>query len=263
MRQPAGFVKSGAAGDNAQARAMTRPKANPFRRKLESLVPLSAAAGDHLEEITTIYDSHPTRANLVPREDMRGGRLVLMEGFACHYRTVAGGRRQIIAYLVPGDSYDLDTALQNRPDHVMMALTPVRIVRLARAAVADATQDHPAIAEGLRVAGQVEEATVREWLVDIGGRPALERIAHLFCELELRLRAVGLAEADRFDMPITQCDLADTVGLSSVHVNRTLQELRRQRLITLSGRTLTILNRSTFQAMAGFRPDYLRLRETI
>ena len=261
--QPAGFVESEATDHGVQARAVTRPRANRFRRKLESLVPLSAAAGDHLEKITAIHESYPTRADLVPRDDTRGGRLVLMEGFACHCRIVASDRRQIIAYLVPGDSYDLDAALQDRLDHVVMALTPVRIVRLARTAVADATENHPVIAEGLRVAGQVEEATVREWLVNIGGRPALERIAHLFCELELRLRAVGLAEADRFDMPITQCDLADTVGLSSVHVNRTLQELRRQGLISLSGRTLTILDRPAFLAMAGFRPDYLRLRQTI
>lgn len=238
------------------------PKVNRFRRKLESLVALSAAAGDHLDAITAIHDSHPARADLVPRDDTQGGRLVLMDGFACHYRTVTGGRRQITTYLVPGDSYDLDVALQNRLDHAMMALTPVRVVRLAPASVASVTRDHPAIAEGLRVAGQVEDATVREWLVNIGGRPALERIAHLFCELEVRLYAVGLAEADRFDMPITQYDLADTVGLSSVHVNRTLQELRRQGLITLSGRSLTIVNRPALRAMAGFQPGYLRLRKT-
>lgn len=259
--QPIDRTESGPADAGAPAPAVTILAPNRFRRKLESLVPLSASAGDHLEKITVRHDSHPTRADLIPRHDTQGGRLVLLEGFACHYRTLTGGRRQIIAYLIPGDSYDLDAPPRNRLEHEMMALTPVRVAHLARASVAAVTRDHPAIADGLRVAAQVEEATVREWLVNIGGRPALERIAHLFCELELRLRAVGLAEADRFDMPITQYDLADTVGLSSVHVNRTLQELRRQGLITLTGRSLTILNRPVFQAMAGFQPGYLRLRK--
>jgi CRP-like cAMP-binding protein len=260
--QPIDPIESGLADGGAPARAVTIRAPNRFRRKLESLVSLSASAGDQLERVTVRHDNHPTRADLIPRHDTQGGRLILMEGFACHYRTLTGGRRQIIAYLVPGDSYDLDAPQHTRLGHEMMALTPVCVARLARASVASVTRDYPAIAEGLRVAAQVDEATVREWLVNIGGRPALERIAHLFCELELRLRAVGLADADRFDMPITQYDLADTVGLSSVHVNRTLQELRRQGLITLSGRSLTILNRPAFQAMADFQPDYLRLRKT-
>jgi CRP-like cAMP-binding protein len=183
-----------------------------------------------------------------------------MEGFACRYRNLAGGRRQITAYLVPGDSYTLDADSESGTDHALMALTAVRSVLLTPAEVTALMQNSAAIAEGFRLMASIDEATLREWLINIGGRPALERIAHLFCELDWRLQAVGLVEHDRFEMPITQYDLADTAGLSSVHVNRTLQELRRQGLIALAGRSLTILDRPTLQAMADFQPRYLRLR---
>ena len=223
---------------------------------------LSAEDGDRIERITATRDAYPARSDLMSRRVTEGGRLILMDGFACSYRVLAAGRRQIIAYLVPGDSYDLDAAPSNQMEHGVTALTPVRLVRTPAPVLSTLMQDHPSIAEGVRIAERVEEAILREWLVNIGARPALERIAHLFCELELRLRAVGLAENDRFDMPITQYDLADTAGLSSVHVNRTLQELRRQGLITLTGRALTIRDRSSLRALAGFQPGYLRLRET-
>lgn len=239
---------------------MPASKVNRFRRKLESLVSLPMADGDLVDRLLTDQNLVPARAELVPHRDRDGGRLVLMEGFACRYRNLAGGRRQITAYLVPGDSYDLDAGLDGRTSHAVMALTTVRSVRLAAAEVIALTQDSPAIAEGLRRVGRIEEATLREWLINIGGRPALERIAHLFCELDWRLQAVGLVEQDRFEMPITQYDLADTAGLSSVHVNRTLQELRRQGLIALAGRSLTILDRATLQALADFQPRYLGRR---
>ena len=95
--------------------------------------------------------------------------------------------------------------------------------------------------------------------VPIGCRSALERVAHLFCELLLRLRAVGLATDDSYELPVTQLDLGDTTGLSNVHVNRTLQELRRQGLIELKGRRLRILNLPRLKAIAEFKSNYLHL----
>ncbi|MDN3590290.1 Crp/Fnr family transcriptional regulator [Methylobacterium adhaesivum] len=239
---------------------MPASKVNRFRRRLESLLPLSMADGDLLDRVLADPDLVPARADLVSRHDRKGGRLILVDGFAYQYRMLTSGRRQITAYLVPGDSYDLDAARENGSDHAVMALTSVRSVHLTTAEVAVLSLDHPSIAEGLRLVGRIEEATLREWLVNIGGRPALERIAHLFCELDRRLHAVGLVDQDRFEMPITQYDLADTAGLSSVHVNRTIQELRRQGLIALTGRSLTILDRPSLQALADFQPRYLRLR---
>jgi CRP-like cAMP-binding protein len=135
------------------------------------------------------------------------------------------------------------------------------VVRLTPQTVADILENYPAVARALRMGTLVDEATLREWLLNVGCRSALERIAHLFCELLLRLRAVGLASENSYELPLTQADLGDTTGLSNVHVNRTLQELRRQGLIELRGRRLTILNLPRLRAIAEFKPNYLHLED--
>lgn len=259
--QSTGFSTAQTGENVGSLRVGIRQGVNRFRRKLESHVALGSQDGEAVERLTASSETFSARSDLTARHETKGGRLILMEGFACRYSLLTGGRRQITAYLVPGDSYDLDAGASNRMDHGVTTLTSARIVRAESSTIEALVQDHPSIAGALRAAEKVEEATLREWLVNIGARPALERIAHLFCEIELRLRAVGLVENDRCDMPITQYDLADTAGLSSVHVNRTLQELRRQGLITLTGRALTIHDRPSLRALAGFEAGYLRLRE--
>jgi CRP-like cAMP-binding protein len=107
----------------------------------------------------------------------------------------------------------------------------------------------------------VDEATLREWLLNVGRRSSIERLAHLFCELHLRLRAVGRADEDRFDLPVTQQDLADTTGMTSVHVNRLLRELRQKGLIELRHKHLTILDLPRLRELAEFRSGYLHLGE--
>jgi CRP-like cAMP-binding protein len=105
----------------------------------------------------------------------------------------------------------------------------------------------------------VDEGILREWLVSLGRRSADQRIAHLFCELLIRLQTVGLADNNSFEMPLIQEELADTLGLSNVHVNRMMQELREKRLISTSGKRLTITNVERLQEFAQFNPNYLHL----
>jgi CRP-like cAMP-binding protein len=109
----------------------------------------------------------------------------------------------------------------------------------------------------------VDDATLREWLLNIGSRSAIQRIAHLFCEMLTRFRAVGLAQGDCYELPISQLDLAETTGLSTVHVNRTLQELRRQGLIEFRSRSLMIRNLPHLQILGEFDPTYLSLRDSV
>ena len=117
----------------------------------------------------------------------------------------------------------------------------------------------PDLARALWWATLVDEAVLREWLVSMGQRDAEERIAHLFCEMHLRLQAVGLAAGRRFELPITQADLGDTMGLSTVHVNRTLQSLRGRNLVAFSSGTLEILDLQGLKDLSSFNPNYLHL----
>jgi CRP-like cAMP-binding protein len=144
-------------------------------------------------------------------------------------------------------------------DHGVLTLTNCTLAQMPREAVIEITEKHPRLARALWWTTLVDEAILREWVGNIGRRTASQRIAHLFCEFLVRLQAIGLAEGGAYEFPLTQAELADATGLSTVHVNRTLQELRAAGLITLKGRLLTIRDAERLKALAGFDPGYLHL----
>lgn len=183
---------------------------------------------------------------------------MVTSGLACRYKLLDDGRRQITAYLIPGDLCDLHVFILKRMDHAIMALTGTEIVQVPRQNV-EALLARPTIATALFKSTLVDEAVLRQWIVNVGRRGAREAIAHLFCELHLRMQVVGLADGDVLQLPITQADLGDTVGLTPVHVNRSLQDLREQGLISLQAGRLSILNPAGLRRLAGFEPDYLHL----
>ena len=232
---------------------------NALVRKLDGFVTLSMADKALLERICAPSRIVPAQTDLVREGDAPKGVFVILEGMACRHKVRATGARQIMAYLVPGDLCDLDVALLNKMDHAITALSPCRVVCIPPKAIAEVMENHPRLARALRMSTLVDEATLREWLVNVGCRPALERVAHLLCELRVRMRAVGLADSDSYDMPLTQVNLADTTGLSSVHVNRTMQELRRSGLIQFQRRRMTILDLTRLTALAEFKSHYLHL----
>lgn len=182
---------------------------------------------------------------------------VLLEGYAFCYRLLPDGRRQITAVRVPGDACDLDAVMRGRADCGVVALTACVVGVVPTEHLADAAALDPAMRRSVWRRLLREQAIGREWLIGMGRRTALERIAHLICELRVRLESVGLAEAATLDVPFTQVELADMLGLSTVHINRIVQALRRLGLIRLSSGTLTILDLPALEALAGFDPVYL------
>jgi CRP-like cAMP-binding protein len=165
-------------------------------------------------------------AVLVEQEGVAHHALIVFAGFASRYKRRMSGRRQILAYLVPGDLCDRG-ALHGYPlDHAIETLTRCQVAKVPRTAYIDLLGRHPRIALALQRARLAEEATAREWTANIGMRSGLERTAHLLCELHERLGSIGQVSDGQFDLPLTQADLADTLGLSNVHVNRVLQALR-------------------------------------
>ncbi|MBX9934154.1 MAG: Crp/Fnr family transcriptional regulator [Methylobacterium sp.] len=183
---------------------------------------------------------------------------LLMAGHTCRYRMLGDGSRQITAILVPGDICDLEAALGGRANYGVAALTHCTVGEIPLHMIANPAANDHGIAEAIWSNLLRDEAIAREWMVGLGRRPALQRMAHLFCELRVRLRHVGLAIDDAFDMRVTQSELADVLGLSYVHVNRVLQELRRGGLIRMSGGVLAILDVARLEQMADFDPSYLR-----
>jgi CRP-like cAMP-binding protein len=237
----------------------TESSASPFLQKLDAFHDLSSEDRNALSRLVTTTRDYPAHTDILREGEPVDGVLIVLRGFACRNQFRQNGARQITAYLVPGDHCHLEAGLINRMDHTVSTLSPCRVARVTSEALQAVARQHPAIRQALRMSILVNEATLREWIVNIGCRTAVERIAHLFCELRVRLSSVGLARGMTYDLPLTQSDIAVTVGLSNVHVNRSLQALRRQRLIALSGRRLTILDWPRLSELAEFNPSYLQL----
>ena len=182
---------------------------------------------------------------------------LVLEGFACRYKLTAEGNRQIMAYLVPGDFCDLHVVVLKHMDHSIATLSPCKVVDIPRKEIL-ALLERPRLSLAMVCAALVDAAVLREWLVNIGQRPARQRLAHVLCELLLRLRIVGLADKS-YELPISQTDLADTIGTSPVHLNRVLQELRQDNLISWKGNTLAIHDIDRLMKYSGFNPNYLHI----
>jgi CRP-like cAMP-binding protein len=198
-------------------------------------------------------------ADITSEDDRPEAVHLVMEGFACRYKLLPNGRRQIMAFLVPGDFCDLHVAILGQMDHSIRTAWGCTVVDIPRSAV-DRLAENPRITRALWWATLVDEGTLREWLVNMGQRGADKQMAHLFCELLVRLQTVGRASEDGFDLPITQTDLADTLGISAVHANRVLQELRGQNLLVWKSKRVHIPDVARLKAFAEFNPNYLHLR---
>lgn len=231
---------------------------NPLTRKLEAFAPLSHDDKRLLDDVVRTARDVGPREDLIREGDNPRDVQLVLKGFACRYKLLANGQRQITAYLIPGDFCDLHVFILKAMDHSIATLSPCRVAPIPRRRVLELTE-RPAIARALWWATLVDEAVLREWLLNIGARPAEERVAHLLCELLVRLRTVGLSNSGAYELPLTQTDLADTVGVTHIHVNRMLQRLRSAGAITLKDNRLVIHDVDGLMAFAGFDPSYLHL----
>jgi CRP-like cAMP-binding protein len=184
---------------------------------------------------------------------------LLLAGYLCRMRIIEGGQRQILAFLVPGDFADLQTLHLERLDHGLAALGPVTVGAIDHGALRQLMAQGPHWTHVLWRENLLEAARMREAIVNIGQRHALARVAHLICGLTMRLRAVGLARDFSFPAPWTQSDLADAAGISTVHANRVLQDLRRWGMVDHHNRTVRIHDWPALCKAADFTPDHLHL----
>lgn len=182
---------------------------------------------------------------------------LVVSGWACRYKDLPDGRRQIVGFFLPGDFCDLNICILREIDHSIGALTAVRYYEIQPQQFQAVIEERPHLLRALLWHEMVTSGIQREWLLSIGQRSPLERLAHLFVELYYRLQAAGLAAGLSFDLPITQNHLAEANGLSLVHLNRTLQEMRREGLIELADRQLRITDLDRLKQVAMFNGNYL------
>jgi CRP-like cAMP-binding protein len=186
----------------------------------------------------------------------------VQSGWGCRYKALPDGRRQIVDFLVPGDLCDLHVYALTQMDHSIGAVTAVKVIEIAPGELEQVRAGHRNLAQALRMDDLVKISIQREWTLNVGQRTAYERLSHILCELFLRMEMVGLAEGKSCEFPLTQLDLADATGLTAVHVNRTLQELRKDGLIELHSRTLTIPDLEALRNAGLFNTNYLHLDRT-
>ncbi|MFN3387693.1 MAG: Crp/Fnr family transcriptional regulator [Allosphingosinicella sp.] len=184
---------------------------------------------------------------------------LLYDGYVCRFRDLADGQRQIMEVHVPGDFLDLHSFLLKQLEHNVGTMTKVRYASVPHEAIRRITEEHPHLARMLWFSTLLDAAIHRERILSVGRRSAVARIAHLFCELYVRLGIVGLTDGESYRLPLTQTDLADATGLTSVHVNRMLKKLRDDGLMTFRGGEATIHDWERLQRVAEFSPAYLYL----
>jgi len=232
---------------------------SPFLRSLQQFGPLSEAEQQALQVIPSRLHEVAARQDIVPEGGQPADVSLIIEGFACRYKLLGDGRRQILAFLIPGDICDLQALLLRRMDHGVAALNRNRIATIPHERLLDIIKRHPGVGLAMWRETMREAATCRQWLANMGRSQAYARIAHLLCEVWFRLQAIGLTHGDAYELPMTQTDIGDAMGLSVVHVNRTLQQLRADGLISFRSNVVMVLDWRRLQAAAEFDPAYLQL----
>jgi CRP-like cAMP-binding protein len=185
--------------------------------------------------------------------------MLLLSGYAYRHKVTGDGQRQIMAIHLPGEFLDLQNSFLGVADHNVQALTRCEIAVLPVVALQELAESHPLVGRAMWIDTLIDAAIYREWLVNVGRRNALSRLAHLLCEFALRLEQAGLAGERGYELPMTQEQLADTTGLTSVHVNRVLKELGHRRLIQRNKRAVTILDWAGLQDVGDFSSRYLHI----
>jgi CRP-like cAMP-binding protein len=234
---------------------------SPLITKLESIATLSDDERAAVESLPVRVQVIRARQDIVRDGDTASRCCLLIEGWACRYKILGEGKRQIFSFHIAGDIPDLQSLHIPQMDHSLATMTQATVAFIPHEAMRDLTARFPNIAAVLWRDTLVDAAIFRAWMMGMGQRSAYDHLAHLFCELYLKQEAVGLAGEHRCPLPMSQIELADALGISNVHINRVLKEMRGKGLVTLQGNTLVIQAWDELIRAAEFDETYLHLRK--
>jgi CRP-like cAMP-binding protein len=239
---------------------MARQSGPPTHRliqKLESITDLSDDEREALLALPMRVQTIRADQDIVREGDRPSQCCLLLEGFVARYKFTEKGKRQIFAFHTPGDIPDVLSLQLKTMDHAIGTVTPCEVGFIPHEHIRDLFRQHPPMVEVFWRDALIDASIFREWMLGIGRRSAKTRVAHLFCEMVMRLRAVGLQTGNTVPLPLTQAELGDALGLSTVHVNRTVQELRAENLLEWDKGVLTVLDWEGLRLTGEFDPNYL------
>ncbi len=231
---------------------------SPLLRRLESRNRLGVRDQEALRE--AIREIRTVRQNrvVVHEGDLLAHSLILFRGFMCRYKELSEGRRQITELQVAGDFVDLHGFTLKRLDHNIMALSDCCVGVVPHDRLTQITENNPQLTRLLWFVTNLDAAVHREWVLSLGRRTALQRMSHLFCELQSRLHIAGLInENEGFVLPLTQTILADCLGLTTVHVNRVIRELRLRDIVDMQRGEVLIRDIPALREIAEYDPNFL------
>lgn len=227
-----------------------------FIHKLESVERLSRVKRQAVADATRHVQKAGARRAIVSDDERPRGVHVILSGLACRYRILEDGSRQITDFLVPGDLCDCSNLMGPETGYSIAALSACTYAFIDRQALAQLMERHPRVSRVLWSLSLVHAGVLREWLANVGRRPAVRRVAYLMSELCFRLREADEAKTGSFALPLTQSDLADATALSPVHINRVLGRLREKRLVSLQRRSIIVKDAEGLMLFAEFTGSY-------
>jgi CRP-like cAMP-binding protein len=237
--------------------------ANPLTMKLEQFVKFDPDERVRLDKLLAYPTQTFSRGKNILSEGQKVNTIhLVLTGLAARSKTLRSGARQFMALLVPGDLCDVEVFILEGMDHDIVALTETTCVVIPAEIIEGLLTESTTLTKALWWSTMTDSAVLREWIVNHGSRDSLERIAHIMCELLIRYRIIGETSDDSFPFPLTQEELADATGMTPVHANRIIQQLRSDGLIELSGKVLTILDPKRLQQVAKYDSAYLHLART-
>lgn len=234
---------------------------SPLILKLEGYTELDQDDRDAIFSLPYSVKSYEIGQYILREGDRPVHCSLLQKGFAYRHKLVADGGRQIVSIHMRGDLIDAQNILLEISDHNVQALTPVDLALIPREDVIALAFSRPNIGQALWADCLVEASILREWVANVGRRDARTRLAHVICEVAIRQELAGLGRKERFELPMTQEQLADVVGMTAVHVNRTLRTLQQEQLIQRSKRSIAVADWPRLKDVADFNSDYLHLQQ--
>jgi CRP-like cAMP-binding protein len=230
---------------------------DPLVRRWSKYRPFSTEDCSAIRDLPYTRRTFGKDAYIVREGEQAGECSLILRGFAYRQKLLSDGRRQIISFHIPTEFVDLQNGVLGTADHNVQSLNHCEIAAVPRSAIMELADQRPAVRLAMWIDTLIDSSIFREWVVNVGRRDSRARIAHLLCELVIRLRRIGADREGLFDFPLTQEQLADATGLTAVHTNRTLQSLRREGLLQLSNGILRVLDWEGLREVGDFDELYL------